>query len=224
MDERLASFCNLLEVATLHIQHPKFQKALIDHGGVTTALDLITTHLESLERSKALAYKSPYSQRSHVLRNTKDKAVSQILALSQLVTEISNVHEFPEALYPLDSHFGATLLHLLESSRPEFQDCACVLLGNIARSGARSELLVHTHGVHQSVTSILKSTRDTKVQISALSLLNTLASLPRNKAELGNVGLIEFLPTLCTCPYNILFSHFVSNRSTSFLKEKIPVH
>lgn len=200
MDERLASFCNLLEVATLHFQHSKFQKALINHGGMTTALDLITTHLESLERPKALTYKSPYSQRSYVPRNSKDQAVSQILGLSQLVTEISNMHEFPEALYPLDSHFGATLFHLLESSRPEFQHCACVLLGNIARSGALSEALVHTHGVHQSVIPILKSSRDTKVQISALSLLNTLASLSRNKAELGNAGLIEFLPTLCTCP------------------------
>ncbi|PVH74409.1 hypothetical protein DL98DRAFT_499838 [Cadophora sp. DSE1049] len=94
------------------------------------------------------------------------------------------------------------IIHHLSEHHPIYEagylEHCCELLALMITQGIVLSMTPVTR-----MTSILKSTHDPKVQIAALSLLNSLASLPRNKAELGNAGLIEFLPTLWYAAQNV---------------------
>ncbi|XMA10118.1 hypothetical protein WAI453_002909 [Rhynchosporium graminicola] len=192
--ETIDDFSNLLSAALLYLQQQKSKQALIEQDGMTTALALVTKYAMRLEGTNSYSYELNMASQSP--STSQERAATQLAALGQIILEISSLPEFSVALYPLDSPFGAALFHLLASSRAQFQNYACVLLGNLARSDRVSEELVHTYQVLKPLTAILKSTHDSKLLFAALSLLNNLALLPRNNAEMGNTGLLEFLPML----------------------------
>jgi hypothetical protein len=170
---------------------------------MTTALVLMTKTHMSLERPKSIT-RQPYEASP---QDAIDRAMTSLLAFGQQILELSSLPEFSIALYPLDSQFGASLVHLLLSSRVVFQNYACVLLGNLARSDKVSEELVHTYQIHKPLITILKTTDDAKILFAALSLLNNLCLSPRNKVELGDTGLLEFLPTLWSLAEKVAIQH-----------------
>ncbi|KAH7407935.1 hypothetical protein BKA64DRAFT_667743 [Cadophora sp. MPI-SDFR-AT-0126] len=203
ISNKLEEFSKLLDIAALYLRHIRFRKALIEHGGMTIALNLVTKTYMSLEKSKSI------TRQSHDAFPPKaiDRAMASLLTLGQQILEASSLPEFSIALYPLDSQIGATLVHLLSSSRVLFQNYACVLLGNLARSDEVSEELVHTYQIHNPLNTILRTTDDAKILFAALSLLNNLCLSPRNKIELGNSGLLEFLPTLWSLAEKAAIQH-----------------
>ncbi|PVH72809.1 hypothetical protein DL98DRAFT_659810 [Cadophora sp. DSE1049] len=191
IENKFEEFSKLLDIAALYLtKHIKFRKALIEHGGMTNALTLMTKTYMSLEKPKSITRQSYEAFPQDAI----DRAVTSILTLGQQILETSSLPEFSIALYPLDSQFGANLVRLLSSSREVFQNYACVLLGNLARSDKVSEELVHTYQIHNNLNTILKTTDDAKILFAALSLLNNLCLSPRNKIELGNSGKLKCQP------------------------------
>ncbi|KAK0101877.1 hypothetical protein ONS95_001311 [Cadophora gregata] len=203
IENKLEEFSKLLDIATCYLTHTKFRKGLIEDGGMVNALNLMTKTYMSLEKPESII------RRSHQAfpQDAIDRAVSSLSSLSQQILDTSSLPEFSIELYPLESQFGTTLIRLLSSSRVVFQNYACVLVGNLARSDTVSEELVHTYQIHNNLNTILRTTDDAKILFAALSLLNNLCVSPRNKVELGNSGLLEFLPTLWNLADKVAIQH-----------------
>ncbi|KAL2065963.1 hypothetical protein VTL71DRAFT_3633 [Oculimacula yallundae] len=205
IEENLSDFSSLLTAAMLYLPNKAFQKAMLEQDGMATALRLVTKDYAHLQRHEGSS--NYFYTPSTNLRDLKDQTLTHLSALGQVLLDISTLPEFSTTLYPLTSPFGASLLQLLESPRMDFQNYACVLIGNLARSDSVSEELVHTYQIHKLLISILKTTQDAKLLFAALALLNNLALVPKNKVELGNIGLLEFLPTLWVCTEKIAVQH-----------------
>ncbi|EAW13333.1 putative GTP binding protein [Aspergillus clavatus NRRL 1] len=124
------------------------------------------------------------------------QALAQLqLKINQTLSEISASPMFPEA-YPLDSSLTQNLKAWLASTEDQLQICACVMLGNIARSDAVCEVLVREINIHAELISILASDARGAVLHSALGFLKNLAIAGENRKYLGEAGIIPAISRL----------------------------
>lgn len=125
------------------------------------------------------------------------QALSQLrLKINQTLAEISGSPLFLSH-YTLDSRLAQTLISWLRSANEEqLQICACLVLGNLARSDTICQRMVQEFGIHKYLTSVLKSNAPGAVLHSALGFLKNLAIARDNKVYLGDVGVIPAVSRL----------------------------
>lgn len=187
----LEDFLALVQSAVLYLQHVKFQQGLIKYpcGIFETgkALSLSYTRFEDTSTT--------YTGTSDSNQDDATRLTSMRNSLNQALSDISALPEFTAA-FPVTSPISSRLRKWLSGPHSQLQVCACIMLGNIARSDAACEEFVHTLQIHKPLIAILNDTNDIQVLHATLGFLKNLALPLRNKLELGNAGLIYALERL----------------------------
>jgi len=115
--------------------------------------------------------------------------------LNQVLSDVSALPEFKEA-YPVVSPLTSSLRRWLLSPQLQLQVCACIMLGNLARSDAACEEFVHTSQVHKPLISVLSEANDSQLLHAAIGFLKNLALPLKNKEAIGAAGLFDVMPRL----------------------------
>lgn len=181
-------FVNLINTAVAYLQHEKFQKALIAYGGLDTTLVVLVDSYTRFDSHPTIGSSPPDQDDAKVLSQMRTN-------LNQVLSDVSALPEFKEAC-PVISTFSSSLRRWLSSPQLQLQVCACIMLGNLARSDEACEQFVHTAKVHKLLIPILKDTTDSQLLHAALGFLKNLALPAKNKEEIGEAGIWDVLPRL----------------------------
>ncbi|KAL3441919.1 armadillo-type protein [Aspergillus insuetus] len=118
------------------------------------------------------------------------------LKINQALAETSGSPLFAE-LYPIDSRLSQTLKSWLTSTDSELQICACVMLGNLARSDEVCIAMVRDLKMHVELIAVLnRNNARGAVLHSALGFLKNLAIASDNREYLVDVGIIPAISRL----------------------------
>ncbi|OBT44781.1 hypothetical protein VE00_05324 [Pseudogymnoascus sp. WSF 3629] len=183
----LEDFISVVSSATKYLQHARFQVALCNSMALYAALRLVLLSYTRLEDSMGEAA-APDEE------DTKRLAVWRT-EMNQVLSDISALPEFA-ARCPVNSTMSSYLRKWLSSPQLQLQVCACIMLGNLARSDEVCEEFVQKSRIHKPLMDILTTATDSEVLYAAVGFLKNLALPARNKVELGNADLIEILPRL----------------------------
>jgi hypothetical protein len=183
----LEDFISVVSSATKYLQHARFQVALCNSMALYAALRLVLLSYTRLEDSmgEAAAPDEEDTKRLSVWRTE----------MNQVLSDISALPEFA-ARCPVNSTMSSYLRKWLSSPQLQLQVCACIMLGNLARSDEVCEEFVQKSRIHKPLMDILTTATDSQVLYAAVGFLKNLALPARNKVELGNADLIEILPRL----------------------------
>lgn len=184
-------FLALVSTSVAYLQHQRFQEALIKYSAMDSALKILLISYNRFEDTPVESFGSGEPQ---------DYDIKQLSAMrtsmNQVLSDVSALPQFTEA-YPVISPFSSSLRRWLSSPQRQLQVCACIMLGNIARSDTACEEFVHTSQVHLPLIKILRDTNDPQLLHASLGFLKNLALPARNKLVLGgSEGLFNVLERL----------------------------
>lgn len=117
------------------------------------------------------------------------------LKINQALAEVSASSLFMK-YYPLDSGLSKTLKSWVVSDEDQLQICACVMLGNLARSDEVCQVMVRDLKIHEELISVLNSDARGAVLHSALGFLKNLAISGDNRVSLAEAGIIPAVSRL----------------------------
>lgn len=124
------------------------------------------------------------------------KALAQLrLKINQSLAEVSATPLFAEE-YPLESTLSRTLKSWIVASEDQLQVCACVMLGNLARSDEVCQSMVRDLEIHKELIAVLHSEARGAVLHSALGFLKNLAIAGNNRVHLAEAGIIPAVSRL----------------------------
>ncbi|OQE38976.1 hypothetical protein PENCOP_c007G02713 [Penicillium coprophilum] len=183
VDETLdfAHFSSLVTSLAAYLEKEKFQNICVSNGMVEGVLDVLC-------HSFSIAIDPPLSE--------DVKALAQLrLKINQALAEVSASPFFAE-YYPLDSPLSQTLKSWVVAAEDQLQICACVMLGNLARSDEVCQVMVRVLKIHEELISVLKGDARGAVLHSSLGFLKNLAIAGDNRAILGEAGIIPAISRL----------------------------
>lgn len=186
-------FIALVNTAVAYLQHVKFQQALITQGALDSTLAVLVDSYTRFDShpsigSPSTASSSPDQDDAKLLSEMRSN-------LNQVLSDVSALPEFKEAV-PVVSPFSSSLRRWLSSPQLQLQVCACIMLGNLARSDDACEEFVHTSQVHKPLITVLANANDSQILHAALGFLKNLALPMKNKEALGDAGIFDVLPRL----------------------------
>ncbi|KAI9881301.1 MAG: hypothetical protein M1830_005588 [Pleopsidium flavum] len=187
---------SLVNVAVAHLREERFQKLLVGRQAVEIPLALLVRSY-SLQTSP----ESPLAMSDPEISSHAPEEEQQLSAMrSHVVQALSDISALPEfaANYALESPLIGSLRMWLSVSQPQLQVCACIMLGNLARSDDVCRIMVHRFQIHEPLITLLQESDDTQALYSAAGFLKNLALPSDNKAAIGEAGLIKTLPRLWT--------------------------
>lgn len=184
----MEDFLALVNTSITYMKHERFQKALVTLGGLDIALTVLIDSYTRFDSHPSIGADIPDEDDAKLLSQMRT-------ALNQVLSDVSALPEFKEAC-PVVSPFTASLRRWLSSPQLQLQVCACIMLGNLARSDAACEEFVHTSQVHKPLISILKDATDSQLLHAAIGFLKNLAMPMKNKEIIGDAGCIAILPRL----------------------------
>lgn len=117
------------------------------------------------------------------------------LKINQALAEVSASSLFAEH-YPLDSALAHTLKSWIVAEEDQLQICACVMLGNLARSDEVCQVMVRDLKIHEELISVLNNGSRGAVLHSALGFLKNLAIAGDNRVSLAEAGIIPAVSRL----------------------------
>lgn len=164
-----------------YLENERFQNVCMSNG-------LVEGLLPVLQRSFSIKVDRSSVEEAKLL-------VQFQLKINQALGEVSGSESFAK-FYPLDSSLIQTLKSWLTSGEDQLQICACVMLGNLARSDEVCEVMVHKLGLHKKLISILNSDARGGVLHGSLSFLKNLAIAGSNRQSLGEAGLVPAIARL----------------------------
>lgn len=164
-----------------YLENERFQNVCMSNGIVEGLLSV-------LQRSFSINVDPSSVEEAKLL-------VQLQLKINQALAEVSGSESFAK-FYPLDSSLIQSLKLWLTSGKDQLQICACVMLGNLARSDEVCEIMVHELGLHKELISILNSDARGSVFHGSLSFLKNLAIAGNNKQSLGEAGLVPAIARL----------------------------
>lgn len=185
----LDDFIAIVTTAVGYLQHEKFQKALMVQGAMDRTLAVLVDSYTRFDSHPLLGASSGEE-------DDEAKALQQLrTSFNQVLSDVSALPEFRETC-PVTSPFTSSLRRWLLSQQLQLQVCACIMLGNLARSDSACEEFVHVSRVHLPLITILKEASDSQLLHAALGFLKNLALPAKNKLVLGESGLFDVLPRL----------------------------
>lgn len=177
-DTTFAQFACLVECLSSYLQNERFQNACVQHG-------LVEKLLSVLRHSYDIKVDESSSEDVKLIAQTQ-------LKLNQTISDVSAVSGFAEA-YPVGSPLFNSLKSWMAEPEEQLQVCACVILGNLARSDEVCRLMISELGIHKSLIAMLKNNARGSVLHAALGFLKNLAILEENRGKLGDA---EIIPTV----------------------------
>ncbi len=180
---------SLVRAVVAHLNDDRHQKHLVTENLVADVLDLIVrlassgaydgTSLADIDSGRISQEPKDAGQ----LSATRD---ALILSLS----DVSTTLPFAEN-YPLDSVLVKTLCMWLSLPDPSSQLCACLMLGNLARSDVVCKEMVHQLGLHEVLVAILEKSDDLQLLHATLGFLKNLALGVENKGTIAGAGILK---------------------------------
>ncbi|TVY36666.1 hypothetical protein LOCC1_G006584, partial [Lachnellula occidentalis] len=184
MDDYVA----LVKTAVAYMKHEKFQKAVVAQGGIDTSLSVLVDSYTRFDSAPSIGTSSPDQDEARALSEMRS-------SLNQVFADVSVLPEFAEA-YPVISPVTSSLRRWLSSPQLQLQVCACIMLGNLARTKEACIEFVHTSQVHRPLTYIITETNDSQLLHSAIGFLKNLAQPAENKEILGTDEIWAGFPRL----------------------------
>ncbi|KAL1988523.1 hypothetical protein VTN96DRAFT_8918 [Rasamsonia emersonii] len=178
-----AQFACLVNCLVAYLRNERFQNACIRHR-------LVEQLLSVLRHSYATDADQSSSEDVQLLSQLR-------LKLNQALSDLSALPQFADT-YPLDSPLSNTLRAWLEGAEDQLQICACVMLGNLARSDEVCKFMVERLEIHKQLIALLKTDARGSVLHSALGFLKNLAIAGENRQHLGDAGIIPAVSRLWT--------------------------
>lgn len=191
---------SLVNAILVHLQIDRFQRILIDENLVNLPLVMIIRSFAPQAPPSASLSLIDFSP---ALRDPADEEkLSTVRSL--LIRALSDVSANPEfgIKYPVGSDLVKSLLLWLSATRPQFQICSCIMLGNLARSDLVCHSMVHDLRIHESLASIVQDSSDIQVLHAALGFLRNLALPLENKRLLGQAQIIETISRFWSMDFN----------------------
>jgi hypothetical protein len=185
-DTTFAQFACLVECLSRYLQNERFQNACVQHGLVEKLLSVLrhSYDIKDVDESS--------SEDVKLLAQTQ-------LKLNQTISDVSAVSEFAE-VYPIGSSLFNSLKSWMAEPEDQLQICACVILGNLARSDEVCRLMISELDIHRSLIAMLKQNNNARgsVMHAALGFLKNLAILEENRGKLGEADIIPTVSHLWT--------------------------
>ena len=179
---------SLANAAATYLKHERFQKHLITENLVEIPLALIARSYSAQTPSGAPLSVANMTPTVHDPEEEAQLAATRGL-LIQSLSDVSALPEFA-ASFPLDSSLISSLVAWLFVRQVQLQTCACIILGNLARSDAVCQEMVQDRDIHHPLIAKLRQSTDTQVLHSTLGFLRNLALPSENKDELGEAEII----------------------------------
>ncbi|KAL4787528.1 armadillo-type protein [Aspergillus varians] len=176
-----AQFCCLSNCTAAYLNNNRFQDICISRRMVPELLSVLKQSLSFINSA---------------LSNEETQALIQSgLKINQALAELSASPLFAE-LYPLDSPLSQTLKSWLKIPEGELQICACIMLGNLARSDEVCVAMVKDLKIHEELIAVLNSKARGATLHSALGFLKNLAIANDNRLSIGEAGTISAVARL----------------------------
>jgi hypothetical protein len=174
-------FSPLVSALSKYLENEKFQNIAISNG-------MVESILATLRRSFSIEIDESSVEETKALLQTR-------LKINQTLAEVSASPLFMK-YYPLDSALSKTLKSWVVSDEDQLQICACVMLGNLARSDEVCQVMVRDLKIHEELISVLNSDARGAVLHSALGFLKNLAIAGDNRVSLAEAGIIPAVSRL----------------------------
>lgn len=184
---KMDDFIGCVNLAVAYLQHEKFQRGLITGEALDGCLTILVNSYTRFDSHPVTDGGSTADE--------EDAEALQLMRsrLNQVLSDVSALPEFKEVV-PVVSPFSSSLRRWLSSPQLQLQVCACIILGNLARSDASCEEFVHTCAVHKPLVAVLTNASDPQLLHAALGFLKNLALPPKNKELIGDTGIFDILP------------------------------
>ncbi|KAJ5929669.1 hypothetical protein N7454_006619 [Penicillium verhagenii] len=170
--EHYASMINCLST---YLEKERFQNACISNNMVEMLLSVL---------HKSLSVEIDNTSKEDVQALAQSR-----LKINQALSDVSASSIFAEH-YPLDSTLTKTLKSWIGAEEDQLQICACVMLGNLARSDEVCKVMVQDLKIHEELIAVLNSDARGSVLHSALGFLKNLAIAGDNRGSLAEAGII----------------------------------
>lgn len=164
-----------------YLENERFQNVCISNG-------MVEGVLTTLRRSFSIEIDQSSVEETKALLQLR-------LKLNQALAEVSAAPLFMEH-YPLNSALSQTLKSWVVADEDQLQICACVMLGNLARSDEVCQVMVRDLKIHEELISLLNSDARGAVLHSALGFLKNLAIAGDNRVSLAEAGIIPAVSRL----------------------------
>lgn len=196
---------SLVNAIVVHLKLERFQKLLIEQNLVKIPLVMM---IRSFAPQTASSNSLSVVDLSPLVRDPEEEEQLSA-ARSGLIRALSDVSAIPEfgAKYPVDSQLVNSLILWLSASRAQFQICACIMLGNLARSDTVCHSMVHDLGLHETLAATVKGSPDIQVLHAALGFLRNLALPLNNKFLIGEAQIIELVSRFWSMNFNPQLQH-----------------
>ncbi|KAJ5895421.1 Armadillo-like helical [Penicillium taxi] len=182
-DTTFEHYSTLVGCLAMYLEKERFQTACVTNA-------LVEKMLSILQRSFSFKIDPSSKEDTQALAQSR-------LKINQGLAEISASPLFAE-YYPLDSAIAQTLKNWIVANEDQLQICACVILGNLARSDEVCEVMVRKLKIHEELISVLKGQARGAVLHSALGFLKNLAIAGDNRVSLAKAGIIPAVAHLWT--------------------------
>lgn len=174
-------YATLVNCLATYLEKERFQNACVSNGMVERLLSI-------LQRSFSIEIDPSSKEDTQALAQAR-------LKINQALGEVSASPLFAQR-YPLDSPLSQTLKAWVVASEEQLQICACVMLGNLARSDEVCQVMVRDLKIHEELVSVLNSDARGAVLHSALGFLKNLAIAGDNRPSLAEAGIIPAVSRL----------------------------
>jgi hypothetical protein len=176
-----AQFCILANCTAAYITNTRFQDICISRHMVSGILSMLT---------RSLSFNTTGSDDAQAIAQSR-------LKINQALAELSASPLFAVS-YPLNSSPSQTLRSWLNSPEDQLQICACVMLGNLARSDETCVAMVKELKIHEELIAVLNSNARGAALHSALGFLKNLAIASDNRIIIGKAGIVPAIARLWT--------------------------
>ncbi|KAJ5605043.1 hypothetical protein N7510_010197 [Penicillium lagena] len=165
------------------LEKERFQNACVSN-------DMVPQLLEILQRSFTIVVDQSSREDTQTLSQLR-------LKINQGLGEVSASSLFAEK-YPLDSKLAQKLKSWVTASEDQLQICACIMLGNLARSDEVCTAMVRDLKIHEELISVLRrdNARGAVLHATLGFLKNLTIAGEYNRLSLGAAGLISAVSRL----------------------------
>lgn len=174
-DTTFEQYASLVNCLSTYLEKERFQNACVSNNMVEMLLSV-------LQRSISIEIDNSSKEDVQALAQARIKA-------NQALSDVSASPLFAEN-YPLGSNLSKTLKSWIMVEEEQLQVCACVMLGNLARSDEVCKAMVQELKIHEELIAVLNSDARGSVLHSALGFLKNLAIAGDNRVSLAEAGII----------------------------------
>jgi hypothetical protein len=169
----------LVYAAAAHLKAEQYQRRLSNIDGLNLPLVWLAQSYSMQQAEEAILE----------IEEEADLAPLRAMIILSL-SDISALPTFTAKYSSLNSPITDILAKWLTAAYPQLQSCACIMLGNLARSDAVCQIMVSSRYMHLDLLGLLHTSSNSEALHAAFGFLQNLALLIENRLIMGNAGII----------------------------------